>query len=151
VLDGAEWRKLLDSIPALTLRNLRDRALIATLTYSFARITAALKMKVEDLQPGSKTAGPPMPNPMVCHILEGEMRIDEDGKTFTAKKNFCCTCYGVRWQRVVKPSRCEPLSRARMSRRSTQTNRRAARGPPSVSTYKRIELTRPVAPDNCRQ
>jgi hypothetical protein len=37
VLDGAEWRKLLDSIPALTLRNLRDRALIATLTYSFAR------------------------------------------------------------------------------------------------------------------
>ena len=34
-----------------TLRDLRDRALIATLTYSFARITAALKMKVEDLRP----------------------------------------------------------------------------------------------------
>ena len=32
-------------------RDLRDRALIATLTYSFARITAALKMKVEDLRP----------------------------------------------------------------------------------------------------
>jgi Phage integrase family len=30
---------------------LRDRALIATLTYSFARIGAALKMKVEDLRP----------------------------------------------------------------------------------------------------
>jgi integrase len=29
------------------------RALIATLTYSFARITAALKMKVEDLRPRS--------------------------------------------------------------------------------------------------
>jgi site-specific recombinase XerD len=51
VLDGAEWRRLLDSIPAVTLRDLRDRALIATLTYSFARITAALKMKVEDLRP----------------------------------------------------------------------------------------------------
>jgi site-specific recombinase XerD len=51
VLDGAEWRKLLDSIPKATLRDLRDRALIATLTYSFARITAALKMKVEDLRP----------------------------------------------------------------------------------------------------
>jgi site-specific recombinase XerD len=51
VLDGAEWRKLLDSIPTTTLRDLRDRALIATLTYSFARITAALKMKVEDLVP----------------------------------------------------------------------------------------------------
>jgi site-specific recombinase XerD len=51
VLDGKEWRKLIDTIPTDTLRDLRDRALIATLTYSFARITAALKMKVEDLRP----------------------------------------------------------------------------------------------------
>ena len=51
VLEAAEWRKLLDSIPAASLRDLRDRALIATLTYSFARIAAALKMKVEDLRP----------------------------------------------------------------------------------------------------
>jgi site-specific recombinase XerD len=51
VLDAAEWRKLIDSIPIDTVRDLRDRALIATLTYSFARITAALKMKVADLRP----------------------------------------------------------------------------------------------------
>jgi hypothetical protein len=51
VLEGAEWRTLLDSIPANTLRDMRDRALIATLTYSFARITAALKIKVKDLRP----------------------------------------------------------------------------------------------------
>jgi site-specific recombinase XerD len=51
VLDAADWRKLLDAIPTDTVRDLRDRALIATLTYSFARITAALKMKVEDLRP----------------------------------------------------------------------------------------------------
>jgi len=51
VLEAAEWRTLLDSIPAATLRDLRDRALIATLTYSFARINAALKMKVDDLTP----------------------------------------------------------------------------------------------------
>ena len=51
VLDAAEWRKLIDSIPTETVRDLRDRALIATLTYSFARITAALRMKVEDLRP----------------------------------------------------------------------------------------------------
>jgi site-specific recombinase XerD len=50
VLDGAEWRKLIDSIPTDTVRDLRDRALIATLTYSFARIAAALRMKV-DLRP----------------------------------------------------------------------------------------------------
>jgi len=51
VLDATEWRRLIDSIPTETVRDLRDRALIATLTYSFARITAALKMKVEDLRP----------------------------------------------------------------------------------------------------
>ena len=44
------------------------------------------------MQPGSKTMGPPMPNAMVCHIIEGEMRLDQNGKTFTAKKNFCWTC-----------------------------------------------------------
>jgi hypothetical protein len=44
------------------------------------------------MQPGSKTAGPPMPNAMVCHITEGELRIEQDGKTFTAKKNHVWTC-----------------------------------------------------------
>jgi hypothetical protein len=44
------------------------------------------------MQPGSKTAGPPMPNAMVCHITEGELRIEQDGKTFTAKKDFVWTC-----------------------------------------------------------
>jgi len=51
VLDGGEWRKLLDAIPADTVRDLRDRVLIATLTYSFARVGAALKLKVEDFRP----------------------------------------------------------------------------------------------------
>ena len=51
MLEADAWRKLLKSIPTTTVRDLRDRALIATLTYSFARITAALKMKVEDLRP----------------------------------------------------------------------------------------------------
>ena len=51
VLDPEDWRKLMDSIPVGTVRDLRDRALIATLTYSFARITAALHMRVEDLRP----------------------------------------------------------------------------------------------------
>jgi len=51
VLDAPDWRKLLDAIPTDAVRDLRDRALIATLTYSFARITAALRMKVDDLRP----------------------------------------------------------------------------------------------------
>jgi site-specific recombinase XerD len=55
VLEGNEWRRLIDAIPADTVRDLRDRALIATLTYGFARVGAALKMRVEDLQ--SKGSG----------------------------------------------------------------------------------------------
>jgi site-specific recombinase XerD len=51
VLEAGEWRQLLDAIPTETVHDLRDRVLIATLTYSFARIGAALKMKVEDLRP----------------------------------------------------------------------------------------------------
>jgi len=50
VLDGADWRRLIDAIPTDTVRDLRDRALIATLTYSFARIGAALGMRVEDVR-----------------------------------------------------------------------------------------------------
>ena len=46
VLDGDEWRRLIDSILTETVRDLRDRALIATLTYGFARITAALRVRV---------------------------------------------------------------------------------------------------------
>src|ERR687888_2715341 len=44
------------------------------------------------MQPGSKTMGPPMMNAMVCHITEGELRVEQDEKTFTAKKNFVWTC-----------------------------------------------------------
>ena len=51
VLEGQEWRRLFDSIPIGTVRDLRDRALIATLTYGFARIGAALAMTVADLEP----------------------------------------------------------------------------------------------------
>src|SRR5215468_3345903 len=38
------------------------------------------------VQPGSKTMGPPMMNAMVCHITEGELLVEQDGKTFTAKR-----------------------------------------------------------------
>jgi hypothetical protein len=44
------------------------------------------------VQPGSRTMGPPMMNAMVCHITEGELRVEQDDKTFIAKKNFVWTC-----------------------------------------------------------
>ena len=47
-------RQLLDSIDVESMSGLRDRALIATMTYSFARIGAVLAMKVEDYYPQGK-------------------------------------------------------------------------------------------------
>ena len=47
-LDPSEARALLDSIDVSTPAGLRDRALIGLMVYSFARIGAALAMKVED-------------------------------------------------------------------------------------------------------
>ncbi|MEP2182382.1 tyrosine-type recombinase/integrase, partial [Roseibium sp.] len=48
VLDPQEARQLLDAIDVSTPIGLRDRALIGLMVYSFARIGAALSMKVED-------------------------------------------------------------------------------------------------------
>jgi site-specific recombinase XerD len=49
VLEPEEARRLLNSIDAATPAGLRDRALISLMVYSFARIGAALGMKVEDV------------------------------------------------------------------------------------------------------
>lgn len=49
VLDPQEARQLLDSIDVSTPAGLRDRALIGLMVYSFARIGAALGMRVEDV------------------------------------------------------------------------------------------------------
>lgn len=54
VLTREETRELLDSIETDTVIGLRDRALIGALVYSFARIGAALAMKVEDYFPEGK-------------------------------------------------------------------------------------------------
>jgi len=48
VLDPQEARRLLDAIDVGTPIGLRDRALIGLMVYSFARIGAALAMKVDD-------------------------------------------------------------------------------------------------------
>jgi site-specific recombinase XerD len=49
VLSAEEARRLLGSIPPTSHVALRDRALTALMVYTFARISAALKMKVEDV------------------------------------------------------------------------------------------------------
>jgi site-specific recombinase XerD len=54
VLDADQARTLLDSINVSTAVGLRDRALIALMTYSFARVSAAVAMNVEHYLPKGK-------------------------------------------------------------------------------------------------
>src|SRR5438046_6171838 len=48
VLKANQARQLLDSIKTDTIVGLRDRALIALMCYTFARVSAVVHMKVED-------------------------------------------------------------------------------------------------------
>jgi site-specific recombinase XerD len=54
VLDPAEARQLLDAINISTVIGLRDRALTGLMVYSFARIGAAIGMRVEDVYPQNR-------------------------------------------------------------------------------------------------
>ena len=54
VLTPDEARKLLDSIDVTTVVGLRDRALIGTMAYSFARVSAVVSMRVEDYYSAGK-------------------------------------------------------------------------------------------------
>lgn len=49
ILDGAETLRLLSAIDTSTLIGLRDRAMIATMAYSFARVSAVTSLKVQDV------------------------------------------------------------------------------------------------------
>ena len=48
VLAAEEARALIDAIDTSTVIGLRDRALIGLMVYTFARVGAAIKMRVED-------------------------------------------------------------------------------------------------------
>jgi integrase/recombinase XerD len=54
VLTVEQARELLDSIDTSTVVGLRDRALISVMTFAFARIGAAVAMRVEDYYPKGK-------------------------------------------------------------------------------------------------
>ncbi|MGQ0547714.1 MAG: cupin domain-containing protein [Betaproteobacteria bacterium] len=44
-------------------------------------------------QPGAKTSNASMPNDMVCHVPEGELRVKQtDGMEFAARKGDVWTC-----------------------------------------------------------
>jgi hypothetical protein len=57
------------------------------------------------VQPGAKLPEDAvMMNAMLCHITEGELRVVQDGKTFTAKKNYAWTCNKGTKEHVVNDS-----------------------------------------------
>ncbi|RYD17854.1 MAG: integrase, partial [Lysobacteraceae bacterium] len=98
VLDPQEARTLLDSIDVTTSAGLRDRALIGLMVYSFARIGAALAMRVEDVfvqnrrlwvrlhEKGGKRHEMPchhnLENYLSAYLDECELRDDRKGPLF---------------------------------------------------------------------
>ena len=54
VISSSEARELLDSIDVSTVIGLRDRALIAVMAFTFARVSAVVGLHVEDYYPQSK-------------------------------------------------------------------------------------------------
>ncbi|WP_439672908.1 Tyr recombinase domain-containing protein (plasmid) [Cupriavidus necator] len=86
VLEAAEARQLLDAIDVGTPAGLRDRALIALMTFSFARIGAALAMRVEDVYVQNRRLWVRLPekggkpHAMPCHhTLEAYLHAYLDG------------------------------------------------------------------------
>jgi hypothetical protein len=63
------------------------------------------------VQPGAKSGTDPMPNAMVCHITEGELRVVQDDKTFTAKKNYVWTCNKGTKEQVFNDGRVAAIMR----------------------------------------
>ena len=44
------------------------------------------------LQPGAEIPEFAMPNPMLCHVTEGELAIRQDGREFVAKRGDAWDC-----------------------------------------------------------
>lgn len=54
VISSVEARELLDSMDASTVVGLRDRAIVAVMAFTFARVSAVVGLKVEDYYPQKK-------------------------------------------------------------------------------------------------
>jgi uncharacterized cupin superfamily protein len=62
----------------------------------------AVSLRDVVVQPGAKTKeGNVMQNDMVCHITEGELQVVQDGKAYTAKKNYVWTCSKGQTEHVI--------------------------------------------------
>ena len=112
ILSPEEAHQLFESIPTGSLVGLRDRALIGVLIYSFARISAALAMRVEDYFPQGK---------------RWWLRLDEKGG-----KNHGRTRARARPSSITAPAM--PSACTRSSGRAAGGQARGARAPCSPLT-----------------
>ena len=87
VLKGAEWRKLLNSIPDRRSAILRDRALIVTLTYSFVEAP-------DDIGGGAMIRGDDLPQIFRVESRRERRRADE-----IAEHHRQLPAFGVDWRR----------------------------------------------------
>jgi integrase/recombinase XerD len=69
-----EVQKPLDVIEASTHTGLRDRALIGTLAYTFARIGAVVNLKVEDYYPSGKLSRRPLVRTDAADMLKRRLK-----------------------------------------------------------------------------
>jgi hypothetical protein len=64
------------------------------------------------VQPGAKSKeNNVMSNAMVCHITEGELQVVQDGKTYTAKKNYVWTCAKGQTEQVINNGKVAAIMR----------------------------------------
>jgi len=97
--DASPW-------PGVTVRRYGEAG-----THSMIPPFKTVSMRDIIVAPGSKTAAPPMPNPMVCHILEGELRVEQEGKSWVAKKNYVWTCNKDTKEQVFNDSNAVAIMR----------------------------------------
>ena len=117
---GAAWAALVKPAAAQSMEPLAGKdstpypgVVVRAYGESPAMIPGFKTVSLRDVivQPGAKTMGPPMPNAMVCHITEGELRVEQEGKTFTARKNFVWTCDKGTKEQVLNDGRTVAIMR----------------------------------------
>jgi integrase len=107
VLDPAEARQLIDAINTSTVIGLCDRAFVGLMVYSFARIDAAIGLRVEDVYTQNRRG----------------MRCDAQRlPTRTKARRFSVCQSGIFCSRMLTKNTCQkrwPISTITISRPST--------------------------------
>jgi hypothetical protein len=67
---------------------------VKVLGEGMSMIPGYAKVRLRDLtiQPGATVAPSEMKNAMACHMTQGELEVDQDGKAFVAKTDHVWTC-----------------------------------------------------------